>query len=65
MEQARNIITETLRDKIVPKLPEYKFTIEVSGALPKRRSRWGSTAGINFNCVSNETPGFAQYAKKN
>ena len=29
LEQARNIIAKTLRDKIVPKLKEYKFSVEV------------------------------------
>ena len=27
MEQARNIIAQTLKNKILPKLPEYKFTV--------------------------------------
>ena len=40
MKQARNIIAETLKDKIVPKLPEYKFTVEVWAAFHISRSRW-------------------------
>jgi hypothetical protein len=41
LEQARNIIAETLKVRIVPKLPEYKFTVEVRRAFQINKSRWG------------------------
>ena len=31
LEQARNLIAATLRDKIVPNLQDYKFSVEVIG----------------------------------
>ena len=35
LEQARNIIAETLRDKIVPMLKDYKFSVEVRDHILK------------------------------